>query len=263
MKAEDVPTIKDKIQPLQDLMPDAEMEEILEQVKADEAKSNVLEKLQLDKQLQKEIEKQAREIEKEAEELGGDIDGFHLFKEEYEIPYNKDYQPTQKLDIEDEEDIDDVYENDDAEQNDFVGEKIDDGILESDNGVTEKMEEDAVDLEEDTFYLPLDEVKVTDEEIEKYEEDDLNDSDDFDEEDMEEKQKKEEKENKKKWSIVFSKKPELIIEKEEYDRILIDLLQSYADYKQTTIKMEELVEFEDELIVNNQENRRKTRRNSS
>ena len=45
------------------------------------------------------------------------------------------------------------------------------------------------------------------------------------------KQEKMEKEKKKKWSIVFSKKPELIIEKEEYDRILIDLLQSYADYK--------------------------------
>jgi hypothetical protein len=37
------------------------------------------------------------------------------------------------------------------------------------------------------------------------------------------------------WSIVYSKKPELIIDKDEYDRILIDLLQSYADFKQTTI----------------------------
>ena len=42
------------------------------------------------------------------------------------------------------------------------------------------------------------------------------------------------------WSIVYSKKPELIIDKDEYDRILIDLLQSYADFKQTTIKMDKL-----------------------
>ena len=31
-------------------------------------------------------------------------------------------------------------------------------------------------------------------------------------------------EKMKKWSIVYSKKPELIIDKEEYDRVLIELL---------------------------------------
>ena len=36
---------------------------------------------------------------------------------------------------------------------------------------------------------------------------------------------------RKKWSIVYNKKPELIIDKEEYDRVLIELLQSYADFK--------------------------------
>ena len=35
--------------PLQDLMPESELEEMIEKVKADEAKSNVLEKLELDK----------------------------------------------------------------------------------------------------------------------------------------------------------------------------------------------------------------------
>lgn len=104
--------------------------------------------------------------------------------------------------------------------------------------VLEIPKDDAIDLEDDTFYLPLDDVIVDD--LEEFEEQD----DDEDEVDYEyyenveetlKEQEKMEKEKKKKWSIVFSKKPELIIEKDEYDRILIDLLQSYADYKQTTI----------------------------
>lgn len=69
-------------------------------------------------------------------------------------------------------------------------------------------------------------------------------------------------EKRKVWSIIYSKKPELIIEKEEYDKILIDLLQSYAEYKQSTINMEKLVEVEKEKIAENTENRRATRRNS-
>lgn len=68
-------------------------------------------------------------------------------------------------------------------------------------------------------------------------------------------------EKRKVWSIIYSKKPELIIEKEEYDKILIDLLQSYAEYKQSTINMEKLVEVEKEKIAENTENRRATRRN--
>ena len=47
----------------------------------------------------------------------------------------------------------------------------------------------------------------------------------------------------KEWSIVYSKKPELIIDREEYDKILIHLLQSYADFKQSTIDMNKLVEM--------------------
>lgn len=35
---------------------------------------------------------------------------------------------------------------------------------------------------------------------------------------------KQKEEEKKIWTIVYSKKPELIIDKDEYDRILIDLL---------------------------------------
>lgn len=53
----------------------------------------------------------------------------------------------------------------------------------------------------------------------------------------------------KKWSIVYSKKPELIIDKEEYDRVLIELLQSYADFKQSSIDMEKLIEVQDEEII--------------
>ena len=112
--------------------------------------------------------------------------------------------------------------------------------------------EDAIDLEDDTFYLPLDDV-VEDELEELGDQDDEEDEVDYEyyenvEEVLKEREKIE-REKKKKWSIVFSKKPELIIEKEEYDRILIDLLQSYADYKQTTIKMADLIEIEDEQII--------------
>lgn len=97
------------------MIPESELEEIREKVKADEAKSNVLEKLELDKQLQKEIDKQASEKEAEADELDGDVDGFHLFKEEYDIPY-QDYQPSHKLDIEeDDEDSDDQTEEQEGE----------------------------------------------------------------------------------------------------------------------------------------------------
>lgn len=56
-------------------------------------------------------------------------------------------------------------------------------------------------------------------------------------------------EKMKKWSIVYSKKPELIIDKEEYDRVLIELLQSYADFKQSSIDMENLIELQDEQII--------------
>lgn len=64
----------------------------------------------------------------------------------------------------------------------------------------------------------------------------------------------------KKWSIVYSKKPELIIDKEEYDRVLIELLQSYADFKQSSIDMEKLIEVQDEEIIQNTENRRSIKR---
>ena len=70
-----------------------------------------------------------------------------------------------------------------------------------------------------------------------------------------------EREQMKIWSIAYSKKPELIIDKEEYDRILIDLLQSYADFKQTTIKMDKLQKIEKMQIVENKENRDFIRRN--
>jgi hypothetical protein len=55
-----------------------------------------------------------------------------------------------------------------------------------------------------------------------------------------------EREQNKIWSIVYSKKPELIIDNDEYDRILIDLLQSYADFKSTTILMDKLKSIEQE-----------------
>mgnify|MGYP001043605415 CR=1 FL=1 len=72
-----------------------------------------------------------------------------------------------------------------------------------------------------------------------------------------------EKEQMKIWTIVYSKKPELIIDKDEYDRILIDLLQSYADFKQTSIKMDKLQKIESKEIKDNENPfpRRATRRN--
>lgn len=48
---------------------------------------------------------------------------------------------------------------------------------------------------------------------------------------------------------MYSKKPELIIDKEEYDRVLIELLQSYADFKQSSIDMENLIELQDEQVI--------------
>ena len=65
------------------------------------------------------------------------------------------------------------------------------------------------------------------------------------EESDEELEEDDEKEQMKIWTIVYSKKPELIIDKDEYDRILIDLLQSYADFKQTTINMDKLQKIEE------------------
>ena len=53
----------------------------------------------------------------------------------------------------------------------------------------------------------------------------------------------------------------MIIQRDQYDDLLINLLQSYADFKQSTIDMEKLVEIEQEQIVENTENRRATRRN--
>ena len=40
----------------------------------------------------------------------------------------------------------------------------------------------------------------------------------------------------------------MIIAKDEYDKILIDLLQSYAEYKQSTIDMEKLIKLEEEKL---------------
>ena len=62
-------------------------------------------------------------------------------------------------------------------------------------------------------------------------EDELMELEEPEESDDDELEEDDEKEQMKIWTIVYSKKPELIIDKDEYDRILIDLLQSYADFK--------------------------------
>lgn len=90
-----------------DTMPESELEEIQEKFKADEAKQKVLEKIELDKELQREIEKQASEKEAELEEIEGDLDGFHLFKEMYDLPEGED-MPDHTLDIESSEDKDEL-----------------------------------------------------------------------------------------------------------------------------------------------------------
>ena len=51
---------------------------------------------------------------------------------------------------------------------------------------------------------------------------------------------------KREWSIIYSKKPELIIDTDEYDKILVNLLMSYQEFKQSINDMDKLKEIRNE-----------------
>lgn len=202
----------DKI--IMDAFPEAEREELLEEQRKQEVKAKALEKIKLEKELQEELEKQKILQEKEAAQLD-DVDGFNLFNQDMNLPKLKD-EPDYRNDLEDK--VEEIS-------------KSQDEVIEQTNStasppVDSLVEEQCVTLPDGYVYCVG--------------EDDLEDPDDEDEEEFEQ----DEKEQTKIWSIIYSKKPELIIDKDEYDRILIDLLQSYADFKQTTIKMDKLQKIE-------------------
>ena len=250
------PSGMDKL--IQDAFPEAEMDEMIEEQRKAEVKSKALDKIKLEKELKEEMEKQREQIENEASELD-DVDGFHLFKEQMDLPY-KEYHPDHRVDIgekvepepkqeEGEEDLSEIYDKDsllheptEAEEEIVIDDELLEDIVEQcevlgDGYVYCKGEDELVELE-DTLEIDDEEEELDEEDIAKLE-----------------------KEQMKIWTIVYSKKPELIIDKDEYDRILVDLLQSYADFKQTTIKMDKLQKIEQKEIADNQENRRATRRN--
>ena len=91
------PSGMDKL--IKDAFPEAEMDEMIEEQRKAEVKSKALEKIKLEKELKEEMEKQREKIENEASELD-DVDGFHLFKEQMDLPY-KEYHPDHRVDIED------------------------------------------------------------------------------------------------------------------------------------------------------------------
>lgn len=90
------PSAMDKL--IQDAFPEAEMDEILEEQRKSEVKQKTLDKIKFEKELAEEIEKQKGQLEEDGIEFD-DVDGFHLFKDSFEIPY-KDYQPKNVVDIE-------------------------------------------------------------------------------------------------------------------------------------------------------------------
>ena len=124
------------------------------------------------------------------------------------------------------------------------------------------IKDDAVEITEDSLLIPTDDaIDILEEVIDKAKEKNIAEKDDIDE-DYEQwlvKQKQQE------WSIIYSKKPELIIDRDEYDKILINLLQSYQEFKSAINDMDKLKEIRNENIrdsdgIDNSENRRKIKR---
>lgn len=193
----------------------------------EEAKQKALDKLQLEKDMHDELEKQRLEkLQTIEDEIEGDVDGFHLFNEHLGFS---------------DEDLEDIPEA--LKKVEIIEDKIPEDDIpkeqEVETEITPEQSEEEDDEEDDDEDLPADDESEGDHDAEW-----------------------EKAQLKKQWSIVYSKKPELIIEKEEYDKILIDMMQSYAEYKQSTMDREKLKEIEEVMIANNQENRRSTRRNS-
>lgn len=79
--------------------------------------------------------------------------------------------------------------------------------------------DDALDIQDDQLQIPEDDaLDVLDDVLDIEDDDYINDDLDDDYEQWLKEQKMQE------WSIIYSKKPELIIDKDEYDKILINLL---------------------------------------
>jgi hypothetical protein len=71
---------------IQDAFPEAEMDEMIEEQRKADVKNKALDKIKLEKELEEEMEKQKEMKEDEAADLD-DVDGFHLFKESFDLPY--------------------------------------------------------------------------------------------------------------------------------------------------------------------------------
>lgn len=71
----------------------------MEEQRKSEVKNKALEKIKLEKELQVELEKQKEEKELEAADYD-DVDGFHLFNEQMDLPYQINH-PDHHVDIED------------------------------------------------------------------------------------------------------------------------------------------------------------------
>lgn len=191
---------------IKDAYPEAEIEEILEEQRKVEVKNKALEKIKFEKELAEELEKQKKLKAKEAAELD-DVDGFHLFKEQMDLPYKEDH-PNHKIDIEDK--VEEEKQKEASLDEDDVSETV---AEETTAEVSEETEEVSPPQELEIPQEIIDEVNASMDEDDPEYDDEEDDDDEPDEE-----------EQMKIWTIVYSKKPELIIDKDEYDRILVDLL---------------------------------------
>ena len=66
--------------------------------------------------------------------------------------------------------------------------------------------------------------------------------------------------DEKEWSILYSKHPDWVIDEDDYDKILINLLESYQEFKFKLNDMSKIKEIEKDQIKNNEENKEKTKR---
>ena len=88
---------------------------------------------------------------------------------------------------------------------------LDSVVKDEDEDLMNYDEDDKMDISGDVFNYPDDDVMNLDED-----------------EEMEDDYKKwKEIEENQEWAIIYSKKPEVIIDKDEYDKILLNLLLSY------------------------------------
>ena len=58
----------------------------------------------------------------------------------------------------------------------------------------------------------------------------------------------EDKQYRKEWSIIYNKHQDWVIDRDEYDKIIINLLQSYQEFKQVLLSIDELKEIEEKFV---------------